>query len=208
MANINPQNLEDNPGSAPAATPAAPDPFDLDNLVVDQNYIQAAGVKKLLTTIPIRKPHPQDYVRVHPDPNYRKSLALIEIHDDRETYLVPKTMAAELSGESITAMLYTATNRQGVLFFWPVRLPGEDGKILEWHRSLAEAAERAMPTWVRVKANMSLGAYEIYEARAENLSEPEWPDLAYQELLRIAFRKEGIISGLDHPVVKKLRGLI
>ena len=77
----------------------APDPFDLDNLVVDQNYVQAAGVKKLLTTIPIRKPHPQDFVRVHPDPAYRKQLALIERREEREMFLIPKPMAAELSGE-------------------------------------------------------------------------------------------------------------
>lgn len=186
----------------------APDPFDLDNLVVDQNYVQAAGVKKLLTTIPIRKLHPQDFVRVHPDPAYRKQLALIERREEREMFLIPKPMAAELSGKSVTAMVYTAINRQGVLFFWPVRQPGEDGKILEWHRSLMEAAEKAMTKWIRVKANMSLGAYEIYEAQSPDLANPEWPDLAYNELLRIAFRAEGVISSADHPVVKKLRGLI
>jgi hypothetical protein len=185
-----------------------PDPFDLDNLVVDQNYLQTAGVKKLLTTIPIRRPHPQDFVRVRPDPDYRRQLCLIERREEREMFLVPRHMAAELGGEFITAIVYTAINRQGVLFFWPVRQPGEDGKILEWHRSLMEAAERAMSKWIRVKANMSLGAYEIYEAQSPNLAEPEWPDLPYQELLRIAFRAEGVISSTEHSVVKKLRGLM
>ena len=33
-----------------------------------------------------------------------------------------------------------------------------------WHQSAAEAAERAMTCWVRVTANRSLGAYEIFEA--------------------------------------------
>ena len=65
-----------------------------------------------------------------------------------------------------------------------------------------------MTKWIRVKANMSLGAYEIYEAQSPDLANPEWPDLAYNELLRIAFRAEGVISSADHPVVKKLRGLI
>jgi hypothetical protein len=64
-----------------------------------------------------------------------------------------------------------------------------------------------MSKWIRVKANMSLGAYEIWEAQGK-LPDPEWPDLPYKELLRIAFRDQKIINDLDHPVVKRLRGLV
>ena len=147
-------------------------------------------------------------MRVHPSPDYRKPFSLIERKEERETYLVPKSMAAELAGEATTAMLYTAVNRQGVVFLWPVRQPGEDGRLSEWSRSLTEAAEKAICKWVRVKANMSLGAYELWEAENKALSEPEWPEETYNELLRIAFRQEGIISNPEHPIVKKLRGLI
>jgi hypothetical protein len=195
------------PGVEEAEAAAAPDPFDLDNLRVDQSFVEICGVKKLLTTIPVRKPSPQDFVRVNSDPAFQKSLALIELREDREYYLVPKVTAPDLVGETITVRLYTAINRQGVLFFWPVRLPGPDGKVLEWHRSLAEAAEKAMSKWMRVKANMSLGAYEIWEAQGK-LPDPEWPDPPYKELLRIAFRDQKIINDLDHPVVKRLRGLV
>ena len=77
--------------------------------------------------------------------------------------------------------------------------------MLEWHRSAAEAAELAMRRWVRVKANMSLGAYEIFEA-ASTIPDPEWPELPFQELLRIAFR-DRLVDRLDHAVIKRLRGL-
>jgi hypothetical protein len=69
-----------------------------------------------------------------------------------------------LQDEFTPAILFTAVNRQGVLFLWPVKLPGPDGKENEWHRSAREAAERAMYAWVRIKANMSLSAYELVEA--------------------------------------------
>jgi hypothetical protein len=59
--------------------------------------------------------------------------------------------------------------------------------------------------WVRVKANMSLGAYEIFEAEA-SIPDPEWPDVPFQELLRIGFR-DRLIDRLDHPVIKRLRGM-
>ena len=59
--------------------------------------------------------------------------------------------------------------------------------------------------WVRVVANMHEKAYDVMEA-LENLSEPEFPELSLNELLRIAF-KDRIVDKLDHPVIKKLRGM-
>jgi hypothetical protein len=143
---------------------AAPDPFDPENLRLDQSFVETSGVKKLLTTVPVRKPNNQDFVRVHSDEAYRLTSAIIELKDDREVYLVLPHVAHQLPGECSPVILYTAINRQGVVFLWPVKLPAADGKILEWHRSAAEAAERAMGCWLRVKADMALGAYAMYEA--------------------------------------------
>ena len=61
-----------------------------------------------------------------------------------------------------------------------------------------------MTSWVRVKANMSLRAYEIFEAES-TIPDPIWPDLSFEEIYRIAF-KDRLIRSLDHPVVKRLRG--
>ena len=52
---------------------------------------------------------------------------------------------------------------------------------------------------------MNLGAYDVFEA-GEKLSEPEWPDLKYWDLIKIAF-KDHLIADLNHPVIKRLRGL-
>jgi len=188
-----------------AVETAPSDPYDLTKLRLDQSFVERAGVRKLLTTVPVRKPNPQDFVRVHPDPEYRAVLAIIELKDDREIYLVPPPIARELPGEFAMATIHAAINRQGVVFLWPVRLPAPDGRILEWHRSAAEAAELAMRCWIRVKANTSLGAYEIFEA-ASTIPDPQWPDLPFQELLRIGFR-DRLVDRLDHAVVKRLRGL-
>src|SRR5262249_53347052 len=180
------------------------DPYDLSNLRLDQSLVESAGVKKLLTSVPVRKPNPQYFIRVHPDPQYRAALAIIELRDDRETYLVPPSIAHDLPGEFVMANLYTAINRQGVVQLWPVRLPSADGRVLEWHRSAAEAAELAMRKWVRIKANMSLGAYEIFEATGA-IPDPQWPEYTFQELLRIGFR-DRLVDSLDHPVIKRLHG--
>ena len=136
----------------------APNPFDPAALRLSQSFAGTVGVKKLLTTVPVRKPNRQDYTRVHPDPAFRATpVAIIELKEDRETYLLSPGIAQQLPGEFNAVTLHTAINRQGVLQIWPVKLPGPDGKHNEWHRSAAEAAERAMEKWVRATANMSQG---------------------------------------------------
>jgi hypothetical protein len=188
-----------------AGTPAAPlDPFDPANLRLSQSFVETSGVKKLRLTIPVRKPSAQDFVRVHPDPLYREDFPIIELKDEREEYIVTASLVPELTGEFVTKTLFTATNRQGTLFFWPVRLPAPDGKMLEWWRSAREATELAMHDWIRVKSNMNLGAYDIFKAETAS-AEPEWPKEDFWSLIRIAFR-DHLITTIDHPVIKRLRG--
>ena len=61
-----------------------------------------------------------------------------------------------------------------------------------------------MTRWIRVKANMSLRAYEIFEAESA-IPDPVWPDLSFEAIYRIAF-KDRLITSPDHPVIKRLRG--
>jgi hypothetical protein len=206
--NRNPMDSNSDPAmGSPDAAPsnATPDPFDIASLRLNPSFIETAGVKKLLTTVPVRKPNNQDFVRVHPAEEYRENFAMIDLKDDREEYLVHPELAQELAGEIALKTLYTAINRQGMVFLWPVKLPAPDGRRDEWARSQREAAELAMKRWVRVKANMSLGAYEITTAESA-MADPVWPDLSLRELIRIAFR-DRLVTSIDHPVVKRLRGL-
>jgi hypothetical protein len=185
---------------------AAADPFDPENLRLSQAFVDIAGVKKLLTTVPVRKPSPQDFVRVHPSPEYRENFPMIELKDEREEYIVTANLVPELIGEFVTKTLFTAINRQGTIFFWPIRLPSPDGKDLDWWRSGREAAELATKSWIRARANMNLGAYDIFKAESV-IADPEWPELGFWELIRIAF-KDHLIDRIDHPVVKRLRGQV
>lgn len=180
------------------------DPFDLAKLRVSQDFLETTNVKKLLTTVPIRKPGAQDFVRVHPSPQYRETLALLELKEDREIYIVNLNVVPELQTECYIATLFTAISRSGVLFMWPVRVPATDGRTNDWHVSAATAAQLAMKRWVRLKANMSLRAYEIFEAESA-IPDPVWPELSFEAIYRIAF-KDRLITTTDHPVIKRLRG--
>jgi hypothetical protein len=188
--------------------PETNDPFDLAKLRVSQDFLEQTPTKKLLTTIPVRKPGRQDFIRVHSSPAYRALVAILELKEDRENYLVDLTKVPELRGECFIATLFTAITRSGVVFLWPVRVPASDRRPLEWHVSANTAAERAMKEWLRVCSNMSLRAYEIIvvdEEKEGKIPDPKWPELSFQELCRIALR-DRLINTPDHPVVRRLRG--
>jgi len=180
--------------------------FDLTNIRLSQDFQSAIGVKKRITTIPVRKPTRQEFVRVHPDPAYHLETAVVELKAERETYVVAPDLWPEVSGELIPKRLMLAITRQNVLILWPIRLPGEDGRIDSWNQSAMIAAERATECWVRVASDRHLGAYELFEAPGD-LPPPEWPDISFQEIIDIAFRGRQI-DDINHPVLKQLRGEI
>jgi hypothetical protein len=164
-------------------------------------------VKKILTTVPVRRPHPHEWSRVHPDPGFRADFPILELKEEGgETFVVHSNLVPELLGEWVSKTLFTTINRQGVVSLWPVRLPTSDGKDNDWWRSAREAAERAQREWVRIKSNKSLGAYEIFQPEGV-MSDPVWPDVTFGELIRLAF-KNNLIEPIDHPVIKRLRGAI
>jgi hypothetical protein len=196
---------------APAAAEVAvPDPFNnLTALRLTGDQVAKLGVKPVILTMPVGKPDRSWFVRVHPDDAYAFPTAVLEMRGQRgerdETYLVAPHLRESLSTIiTLSAkMLFTAVSRQGKHFFWPVTLPRPDGRSEEWSRTAREAAQMARKNWVRIQADMSLGAYRVHVATG-NLPEPEWPDLSLSDLLRIAF-KDRFIGTLDHPVVRKLR---
>jgi hypothetical protein len=191
--------------NAASTTATPPDPFDLSTLRLNPSFLETAGVKKLTTTVPVRKPGKQDFIRVRPEPEYRENFAMIDLKDEREEYLVRPEVTEELAGEVVFKTVFTAINRQGVIFLWPVRLPAPEDRKSDWPRSERVGAELAMRQWVRTRANMSLGAYEHTVAESVT-ADPVWPELSFQELVRIAFR-DRMVTSIDHPLVKRLRGL-
>lgn len=200
-----PQTPKEEP-TVPPDTAAPPDPFDPASLRLTGDFTAASGVKKVLLSVPVRKPDKSWFVRTHPFEEYRIETAVIELKEDRETYLVARPLWPELATESTFSprALFTAINRQGVVFIWPCRMPGTDGKLDEWSRTALDAANRARDRWVRVQSNMALGAYDVFEA-CGNLPDPEWPDTPFADLLRVAFNGR-YIDTLDHPVLRRLRG--
>ena len=160
--------------------------------------------EEALDDSPVRKPNRQDFVRVHPESSYVLDTMLLNLKEERETYLIDPSLRGGITRELTFTRLSLAVNRQKVVFLWQLRLPDSSGKTDAWSLSAIEAYEEVKRRWVRVSANMSLGAYEIYEALGD-LSAPEWPEETMTEIVRIAFRNS-FIDSYDHPVLRRLRG--
>jgi hypothetical protein len=202
---FDPAELEGDTPAGPS-TPAGPDPFDLASLRLTQDLEVGVGVKKALLKIPVRKPSKGAFCRVHPSEEYRIATAVIDPDDgSRELYLVAGELRPALVTEPTLKpmLLATAVDRQGVLFLWPAALPKGDRDFDAWS-SMREAINPATQGWVRVAWSDGLGAYDVAYATGD-LGEPEWPDLPFQDLLRIAF-KDRFITTLDHPKLRQLRG--
>ena len=97
--------------------------FDLDALRAPQEYEELIGVQRALVVVPVRKPHRQEWIRVHPDPAYRMPVFILPVEAERADYIVAPAMLDAVGPEARRMMLLTAMNRQQDVFLWPVRLP-------------------------------------------------------------------------------------
>jgi hypothetical protein len=185
---------------------AASTSLPLEALRLPSNYGATFGVKKLLTTVNVGKPKKPQFFRTHLDVRMTFDAMLLEQKESRETYVVVPEVAQELSELVRPVRLNTAIDRQNNPFLIPVPLPGEDGNRNPWHESLAQAVEHAKEKWLRIAANMALGAYDVFVAEGP-LPDPEWPELTIDALIQVAFRDK-IVTTLDHPVVQALLGRI
>ncbi len=165
------------------------------------------AVTELLATVQVRKPRKDEFVRTRPEPAMAITTAVYrdETTIGRETYFVYPSMRGEMLGLTTDVTLTVTITRQGVLLLWPVPAL-QEGRFNNWTLSARRAALEAQSRWVRMAANSALGAYDVQIAGAD-LPDPEWPDKTLSELLEVAFQGR-IIDSIDHPIVKRLRGLI
>lgn len=187
--------------------PEMPNPFDPASLRIDPSQDIELGAKKLITSVDVRKPSPQDFFRTHPGADYRMLVAIVELKGTREIYAVVPAVANLIPDEIKRVELRLYITRAGVISLWPVAVPTSDGRENAWHTSARFAAEAAETRWVRLKSNTPAGRYDVLAAPV-GLPDPIWPEIDFAELLRLAFGGGKLIDSLDHPVIKSLKGQI
>jgi hypothetical protein len=183
---------------------SAPDPFDPKRLAVKITGGEQFGSKKLLTVVPVRKPHSKEWAMAHPSDDYCMIAGIIEDAEGGQPYIVTPEIAATHPGEIKPVELRLAVSRQGTAFLWKYPTQDPDGRENFWNTSHREAVEAAKNGWVRMISSRSLGAYEVHIAPAID-TEPKWPEQSFQQLLEVAF-KGRLIADADHILLRQLRG--
>lgn len=79
--------------------------------------------------IEVRAPRHGEFFRIHPDPEYREEVVLTR-DEQGELYLIAANMVPEIERVAPDrierCMLFTAVNKDGKTFMWPVSLPVPD----------------------------------------------------------------------------------
>ena len=197
----NSKQLIETPAGNTEKSPEGDIDFDLDAIRLPQDFGASSGVKKLLTTVPVRKPNKSLFIRTHAE--FRMDVSLLKYGTENDLYLVMPSMIAELEELPKPHRLVLAIDRTNTPFIWPLAHPDPEHPLL-WHSSAMEADLEARASWIRIEANKNLGAYVMFVAQGQ-LSEPIWPDVPWNQLVSIAF-KQKIIDSPDHVVAQKLRG--
>ena len=176
----------------------------LDSLRVASGGVEETLVEAVLSHVPVRKPSKEWFFRIHPD--YSLDTLVLELKEDSETLLVAPALRGALLEEKCVVIrtIRLGVNRQGTPFLWPMRKPTE-GRKDAWALSALDAAREAESRWTRLQPDMSLGAYRLAVAKVDDV--PRWPKESFNDLLRIGF-KGAVVDSLDHPLLKKLRGVV
>lgn len=185
-----------------AGSPSGPPTLSLDEIRLPAGFDAAGGGERVITTVALRKPNRHEWFRVHPG-HGAPIAAFRHRSGSDEIYAVHGSLCEALANDITPMALRLAVSRQGALFLWPLRLPA-DARTDNWARSALEAATLAAREWVRIAANMSAGAYDVFRAGGD-FGDPTWPDISFNDLVRIAFR-DRFLDTLDHPVLRELRG--
>lgn len=160
--------------------------------------------QKVLTSLPVRKPKKDEWVRLHPEIHTRAYI--YEVFEERTCYVVLPSVVEPMLHLVRYTQLSLAVNYKGSAFVWPVPIPTERNPQSASISAFA-GAELAMREWIRI----SWGGkeYEVYRRRSAS-AEPEWPTEIgnASEMLRHASKAGAfeIIDSLDHPVVRGLLG--
>lgn len=184
--------------------------FDFKALKRPSTFEQGPVVKKIVTTIPIRKPDKRDFFRVRPDEEDQKWTVPVFLLQARTgDYLVDNSAldeAAETGCLKAADIFYLVSYATLEPFLSWVAWPNPDGTDNDYNRSRREAFKLAENRWIKIRADQKNGFYETVEAVSE-YPEPEWPEepASLEKAVEIAF-KDFFIDSPNHPVLKELRG--
>lgn len=159
--------------------------------------------KRTQATFPLQKPPKNKFIRVHPSPDYRMSgvLTLTDNDTGQIKYVSPDLeLPPFIESQTKVTDLFAAQMSDASFFIYPVHR-----SETTWYRAAKQAVKVAQDKWVAVVARRSANTYDLIEPE-DTIPEPDWSVLPpFSEMVESAFDGH-MITSLDHPFLRKLRG--
>jgi hypothetical protein len=156
-----------------------------------------AGIERL--RVEVRKAGPYEWFRTHPQWSWGTML----LKRDREFFMLHRRFWPEFSDNLAQYRLTAAVTSGGAYLLVPTRIYSS-GTPDGWTQTMVAALERAKDRWVRVSSDQGIGHYRVREA-IDNLGEPTFPDIEFEEYLLTAFEARYVTDDNDE-IIRNLRG--
>ena len=111
----------------------------LAQLRISQDFANKLGAKKVITTVPIRNPKRNEFVRVHPT---MEPMLVYTLVDEQETFVATADIAGGFPGDMVPKLLVPTISRQGT----PITRHPCSSKRSRRENSSQPRAERGGPT--------------------------------------------------------------
>lgn len=182
------------------------DEIDLEEFTYREDFATTSQAQGEVIYVPVRRPDPQSWIWIPSDPNMRATVPILEVKQSRESYLVKPEVAMSLEGEVTNRLIVAYQDREGGLFLWAVPLGDSRGNRNSWVISALRIVHECSDRWIQIKARMNSGSYQPIPAPVEKPA-PTWPAGGLRFLVNRAFKNK-VISSVDDPVVRKLKGYV
>ena len=152
-------------------------------------------------------PGKNEFFRTHPEFNPVVPLVDLEVGMDRHYFAVAGEMVEALAGIGITVTdhtLYLTVTPRGAVRIIPIRHPGPDGNLNEYHRTKELGLSDGINRWIRLYTDQENKVYKVFPAPKERFADPIWPVLKPAKIFRLAFKDKGrLVDSTEHALFKK-----
>jgi hypothetical protein len=176
--------------------------IDVASLRLSPDFALGARQKRVTTVVQLRKPKPTEFVRVREGTEW--CLDTFTVEERKQCYLIAPSLWDELAKHRKHTYIFTAMSRQAELYLWPINCPIGDGKHA-WFDSHLAAITSAQKQWTQMAWDWGKSIFDVTIAEG-HLPDPQWPDLTFEQIVNLCFG-DRVIDSLDHPVVRRQRGL-
>jgi hypothetical protein len=160
--------------------------------------------RKRLVTIPARSPDKAWFVRTSLNPEHSGILPLYwDKSGDGRPFLIAESVQDYFGNDVRNNYCVLSVTRQQMFFLWCSPLEDQEGNWNPWHSSAHDMKALAATAWIRVKSNKQLGGYEPFDPIGSQPPDPEWPDISWGDIVRLAFRRH-LVEMETHPLINRL----